>query len=167
MKTTKKSKSKSKTEAESNPKPEPAKPTSLMPPFWKSHDDIAPALAPVQGVSIRYVVLDATRHGLPLLSLYFLNRSIPSYLLLTAFNLALGLMVILVTTRDPSDMTSVDPCSRWSIMLLADLLVCTLVLAVPAAVITVPLVAPAFYFGLFADVDWQTVVFRKEFLLHQ
>ncbi len=161
MKTTKKSKSKT----ESTPKPESPKPDSLMPPFWKSHDDIAPALAPAQAVSIRNVALDATRHGLPLLSLYFMNRSIPSYLLLTAFNLALGLMAILVTTRDPSDMTSVDPRSRWSIMLLADLLVCTLVLAVPAAVIVVPLVAPAFYFGLFASVDWQTVVLRKEFLM--
>ena len=62
-------------------------------------------------------------------------------------------------------MTSVDPRSRWPIMLLADLLVCALVLAVPAAVITVPLVAPAFYFGLFASVDWQTVGIRKEFLM--
>jgi hypothetical protein len=164
MKTTKKSKSK--TTTASTPKAE-ARPTSLMAPFWKSHDDIAPPLAPApaQGVSIRNLGLDATRHALPLLSLYFLNRSIPSYLLLTAFNLALGLMFILVTTRDPTDMTTVDPRSRWPIMLLADLLVCALVLAVPAAVITVPLVAPAFYFGLFVGVDWQTVVFRKAFLL--
>ncbi len=161
MKTTKKSKSKT----PSTPEPKLPKPGSLMAPFWSSHDDIAPALAPAQKVSIRYVVLDVARHGLPLLSLYFLNRSIPSYLLLTAFNLALGLMVILVTTRDPTDMTSVDPRSRWSIMLLADLLFCALVLAVPAAVITVPLIAPAFYLGLFAGVDWQTVVFRNTFLV--
>ena len=162
MKTTKKSKFK--TTTASTPKAEP-KTTSLMAPFWTSHDDIAPSLAPAQGVSIRNVVIDATRHGLPLLSLYFLNGSIPSYLLLTAFNLALGLMCILLTLRDPSDMTSVDPRSRWPIVPLADLLLVTLVLAVPATLITLPLVAPAFYFGLFASVDWQTVVLRKEFLV--
>ena len=134
---------------ESKPKTElkpRSRPTSLMVPFWKSHDDSAPPLARAQNVSIRNVVFDGTRHALPLLSFYLLSRSIPSYLLLTAFNLALGLMFILVTTRDPSDMTSVDPRSRRPIMLLADLLVCALVLAVPAAVITVPLLAPAFYF---------------------
>ena len=160
--TTQKSKTKPKTE--SKPKTQP-KPKSLMAPFWESHDDTAPPLAPVQGVSIRNVVIDTTRHGLPLASLYFLNGSIPSYLLLTAFNLALGLMLIVGTLRDPSDMTTVDPRSRWLISRLAALVVSSIILAVFAALLTLPLVAPAFYFGLFADVDWQTVVFRKAFLI--
>ena len=136
-----------------------------MVPFWKSHDDIAPPLARAQNVAIRNVVFDGTRHALPLLSFYFLSRSIPSYLLLTAFNLALGLMFILVTVRDPNDMTSVDPRSRWSILRLADLLVTTLVLVVFAVPITALLAGLGFYFGLFADVDWQTVVLGKEFLM--
>ncbi len=161
MKTTKKAKYKT----ESKPKPDAPRPTSLMAPFWRSHDDVAPALATVQRVSFRNLVLDAARHGLPLLSLYFLNRSVPSYLLLAAFNLALGLMFIFVTTRDPTDMTTVDPRSRWPILRLADLLFTTLVLVVFAIPITAPLVALAFYFELFGNVDWQTVIFRKQFLM--
>lgn len=164
MKTKKKSRSTTASKPKTEPKPQ-SRPTSLMAPFWKSHDDIAPARGPAQGVAIRNVVLDTTRHGLPLLALYLLNRSIPSYLLLTAFNLALGLMFILVTVRDPSDMTSVDPRSRWPIMRLADLLFTTLVLVVFAVPITAPLAGLAFYFGLFGDVDWQAVIFRKQFLM--
>ena len=106
----------------------------------------------MQGVSIRYVVLDAIRHGLPLLSLYYLNHSIPIYLLLTALNLALGLLFILLTTRDPSDMTSVDPRSRWPMMQLANLMFVTLMFALCAVVMTAPLVGLAFYVGLLSDV---------------
>lgn len=173
--TTQKYKFKTKTEAK--PKPQSlimvttqksefkteSRPKSLMAPFWKSHDDTAPPLARAQGVSIRNVVIDATRHGLPLVSLYFLNGSIPSYLLLTAFNLALGLMLILCTLRDPSDMTTVDPRSRWLISRLVSPVVSAIILAVSAALITLPLIGPALYFGLFAELDWQAVVSRKPF----
>jgi hypothetical protein len=179
MMTTQKYKFKSKTKPKPEPKPKTesktqteAKPKKLMAPFWESHDDTAPSLAPVQSVSIRNIVVDTTRHGLPLASLYFLNGSIPSYLLLMAFNLALGLAYILLTLRDPSDMTSVDPRSRWLISRLADLLFVTLVLAVFAAMtimfvvfvsmFTLPLFAPA-VIELSADVDWQAVVSRKAF----
>jgi hypothetical protein len=60
-----------------------------------------------QGVTPRpraaAIALDAARHAVPLVPLYFGNGSIPSSLLLTAFDLALGLMVIVGTTRDRSD----------------------------------------------------------------
>ena len=177
MMTKQKYKFKTKTEAKPKSKPQSltmmttqksafkteSRPKSLMAPFWKSHDDTAPPLARAQGMSMRNVVIDATRHGLPLVSLYFLNGSIPSYLLLTAFNLALGLMLILCTLRDPSDMTTVDPRSRWLISRLVSPVVSAIILAVTATLITLPLIWPALYFGLFAEVDWQAVVSRKAF----
>jgi hypothetical protein len=47
-----------------------------------------------------------------LVSLYAFNGSIESYLLLTAFDLSLGLMLIVGTTRERKDPTMVDPRSR-------------------------------------------------------
>ena len=140
-----------------------AKPGALMAPFWKSHDDVAPPLAALRGVSIHNICLDSVRQGLPLLSLYFLNGSIPSYLLLTSFNLALGLMLIVGTTRDPSDRTTVDPRSRWLVSRLAALVVSAIILALFAAIIAVPLFAPAFLIGMSEGIDWQAVVSRKAF----
>lgn len=41
--------------------------------------------------------------------LYYRDGSIPAYLLLTAFDLALGLVLIVGTTRDRGNPTTVDP----------------------------------------------------------
>ncbi|MEY2549341.1 MAG: hypothetical protein QOD64_1923 [Verrucomicrobiota bacterium] len=58
---------------------------------------------------IKAIVLDAVRHAVPLVALYVYHGSVPAYLLLTAFDLALGLMLIVGTTRDAKDPTTVDP----------------------------------------------------------
>ena len=84
------------------------------------------------------ILADIARHALPLVSLYRLQGSIPAYLLLTAFDLSLGLMVIVGTTRDRGDPTSVDPRSRWLVMRVLAVLVLTVFFAVVAAILTVP-----------------------------
>ena len=109
------------------------------------------------------IVVDVVRHLVPLLPLYLLNGSIASYLLLTAFDLSLGLMLIVGTTRDRKDPTSVDPRSRWLVMRLLAVVVIAIFLAIVAAIVTLPIAAPAFIFGLANGVDWSGTVTDKHF----
>jgi hypothetical protein len=94
------------------------------------------------------ILLDVLRHALPLLPLYFWRGSITSYLLLTSFDLSLGLMLIVGTTRDRSDPTAVDPRATWLVSRLTSVLVLAIFFAIVAAIITVPIGMPAFIFGL-------------------
>jgi hypothetical protein len=109
---------------------------------------------------IRAIFVDAVRHALPLVPLYFYRGSIPAYLLLTAFDLALGLMLIVGTTRDAKDPTTVDPRAA----LLASRVTAALILAGflggVAAILTIPLGIPAFIFGMQSQVDWMALVTR-------
>jgi len=104
------------------------------------------------------------RHALPLVSLYVLHGTIASFLLLTAFNLALGLMLIVGTTRETSDPTSVDPRSRWAVMRLIAVLVIAAMLAVVAAIIAIPIAMPAVLLGVSAGVDWMSLLAQKNML---
>jgi hypothetical protein len=61
------------------------------------------------------IALDVLRHAVPLVPFYLLRGNIPNYLLLTAFDLSLGLMLIVGTTRDVRDPTTVDPRAAWLI----------------------------------------------------
>jgi hypothetical protein len=62
----------------------------------------APPAAPQRMPGV-IIVADIARHALPLVSWYRLHGSIPGYLLLTAFDLSLGLMSIVGTPRDRAD----------------------------------------------------------------
>jgi hypothetical protein len=114
---------------------------------------------------IKDIFVDAVRHALPLVPLYFYHGSVPAYPLLTAFDLALGLMLIVGTTRDAKDPTTVDPRAA----LLASRIMAALILAGflggVAAILTIPLGIPAFIFGLQAQVDWMALVTRPGFYL--
>jgi hypothetical protein len=114
---------------------------------------------------IKAIVVDAVRHALPLVPLYFYHGSVPAYLLLTAFDLALGLMLIVGTTRDPKDPTTVDPRAAWFISRITAALVLAGFLGGVAAFLTIPLGIPAFIFGLQAQVDWIALVMRPGFYL--
>ena len=92
--------------------------------------------------------LDVLRHALPLIPLYVWRGSITSYLLLTAFDLSLGLMLIVGTTRDRNDPTTVDPRATLPGSRLASVLVLAVFFAFVAALISVPIGMPAFIFGL-------------------
>lgn len=69
-----------------------------------AHDVRVPAAA---------LAVDIVRHVLPLVPLYVYNGDFASDALMTAFDLSLGLMLIVGTTRDRGDVTSLDPRSRW------------------------------------------------------
>ena len=109
------------------------------------------------------IVADIARHALPLVSLYRLHGSIPGYLLLTAFDLSLGLMVIVGTTRDRTDPTSVDPRSRWLVMRALAVLLLAVFFAVVAAMLTVPIALPALIIGMDQSTDWWSVVSHRGF----
>jgi hypothetical protein len=114
---------------------------------------------------IKAVVVDAVRHALPLVPFYFYHGSVPAYLLLTAFDLALGLMLIVGTTRDPKDPTTVDPRAAWFVSRLTAALVLAGFLGGVAAILTIPLGIPAFISGMTAHVDWIALATRPGFYL--
>ncbi|MEP7157569.1 MAG: hypothetical protein ABI905_17435 [Betaproteobacteria bacterium] len=110
---------------------------------------------------LRTLAFDIVRHGLPLASLYFLDGSIPRYLLLTAFSLSLGLVFIIGNTRAATDPTSVDPRSRTAVARIAAVLVLSIFLALVAVIISVPIFMPALIFAMAMEVDWMDILSHK------
>jgi membrane-associated HD superfamily phosphohydrolase len=103
------------------------------------------------------------RHALPLLPFYFWRGNIMSYLLLTAFDLSLGLMLIVGTTREKSDPTTVDARATWLISRLTAAVVLAGFLGGVAAVISIPLFMPAVVFGTASQLDWGALLTRPGF----
>lgn len=120
-------------------------------------------VAQVPRGSFAAIVVDVARHALPLLPLYVFHGNFASYVLLTAFDLSLGLMLIVATTRDRGDVNSVDPRSRWLIMRFIAWLVAAAFLAFMSAIIAIPIAIPAFIFGVITDVDWKAMVSHAGF----
>ena len=111
------------------------------------------------------ILLDVVRHGLPLVPFYFYRGSVPAYLLLTAFDLALGLMLIVGTTRDVKDPTTVDPRAALLVSRVTAALTLAVFLGAVAAILTIPLGMPAFISGMAAQVDWIALVTGPGFYL--
>ncbi len=109
---------------------------------------------------VKAITLDAVRHALPLVPFYLRHGNIVAYLLLTAFDLSLGLTLIVGTTRDRNDPTTVDPRATWLISRLTAAAVLGLFLGIVAAIISVPMSIPAFIFGLATHVDLRACSFR-------
>jgi hypothetical protein len=114
-------------------------------------------------VSLVAVAVDAVRHALPLVPLYVYDGDFASYVLMTAFDLSLGLMLIVGTTRERGDVNSVDPRSRWLVAQIVSALVVGVFLVIVSAIISLPIGAPAIIFGMRAGVDWAAVVSRRGF----
>lgn len=127
--------------------------------------DTAAVDGPTAWARTRAIGLDVVRHALPLVPFYFYHGSVPAYLLLTAFDLALGLMLIVGTTRDAKDPTTVDPRAALLISRITAALVLALFLGAVAAFLTIPLGIPAFISGMAAQVDWIALVTRPGFYL--
>ena len=106
---------------------------------------------------------DLVRHATPMVSLYFLDGSIPRYLLLTAFNLSLGLMLIVGLTRATTDPTTVDPRATSLPARIAAVVILSIFLAVVAAIITVPIFGAALIFSLSESTDWWEVLSHRNF----
>jgi hypothetical protein len=117
---------------------------------------------PKQGGAIA-IALDVLRHLLPLIPLYLWHGSITSYLLLTAFDLSLGLILIVSTTRDRSDPTTVDPRATWLVSRLTSVLVLAIFFGVVAIIISVAIGMPAFIFGLTPAGDLPALLARPSF----
>ena len=109
------------------------------------------------------LALDVLRHALPLIPLYFWRGSITNYLLLTAFDLSLGLMLIVATTRDRSDPTTVDPRATLLISRVTAVIGLAIFLGIVAAIISVPIGMPAFIFGLATAGDLPALLSRPSF----
>jgi hypothetical protein len=107
------------------------------------------------------LILDIGRHALPLISLYFLHGTAETFLLLTGFNLALGLMLIVATTRDRGDVTTVDPRSRWPGMRWIAVIFNAAFLAFIAVFIMLPIIFPGLVLGWRAGVDWSALIPQK------
>ena len=112
---------------------------------------------------VKAIALDAVRHLLPLVPFYLRRGSVTSYLLLTAFDLALGLMFIVGTTRDAKDPTTVDPRAALLGSRITAALVLAVFLGAVAAILTIPLGMPAFIFGSANGVDWSALLTRPGF----
>jgi hypothetical protein len=113
----------------------------------------------------KVILADAAAHAVPLIFFYRADGSVHGYLLLTAFDLALGLMLIVGTTRDPKDPTTVDPRAAWLSARIAAVLIQGVFLGVVAAFLLIPLGMPAFISGMEAHVDWVALVTRPGFYL--
>ena len=131
----------------------------------ESISDTAVVEVPIGLARVKAIVVDAVRHALPLVPFYFYHGSVPAYLLLTAFDLALGLMLIVGTTRDAKDPTTVDPRATLLISRITAALVLAGFLGGVAAILTIPLGIPAFISGMEAHVDWIALVTRPGFYL--
>jgi hypothetical protein len=129
----------------------------------ESIPETAAVEAPIGVARVKAIVVDAVRHALPLIPFYFYHGSVPAYLLLTAFDLALGLMLIVGTTRDAKDPTTVDPRATGLISRVTAALTLAVFLGMVAAILTIPLGIPAFISGMVAHVGWIALVTRPGF----
>ena len=111
------------------------------------------------------ILADVVAHAMPVIFFYRAQGSVHGYLLLTAFDLALGLMLIVGTTRDPKDPTTVDPRAAWLSARMAAALIQGIFLGVVAALLLIPLGMPAFISGMAAHVDWVALITRPGFYL--
>jgi hypothetical protein len=109
------------------------------------------------------IALSVLRHALPLVPLYFWRGSLTSYLLLTAFDLSLGLILIVGTTRDRSDPTTVDPRAALPASRLLSVVVLAIFFGIVAVFISVPIGMPAFIFGLTKAGDLPDLVSHTSF----
>jgi hypothetical protein len=74
-------------------------------------------------------------------------------------------MLIVGTTRDPKDPTTVDPRAAWLSARIAAALIQGVFLGVVAAFLLIPLGMPAFISGMEAHLDWGALVTRPGFYL--
>lgn len=121
------------------------------------------AFARMSGMNI---VADIVRHALPLASLYVFHGNFAGYVVLTAFDLAMGLILIFNTTRGSNESgRTVDPRSRWLISRFFAWVLGSAMFAIEAGIVAIPVAAPAYFFGLSHGVDWHAMFRHPGFYL--
>jgi hypothetical protein len=145
--------------------------------MWREHSmnkrrttalpDTGAAIEPLPAPRVRLSIIltNIVRQATPLASMYYLHGSVASFLLLTAFNLSLGLMFIVGSTRDRGDVTTVDPRSRWLVMRVLATIVVAAFLAFMAAIIMIPVAMPAFVLGWSAGIEWSPIIKQNSVLI--
>lgn len=116
-------------------------------------------------VSVPEIVADAARHAIPVVQLYAFGGDVGRYLLLTVFDLGVGLLFIVVSTRELGDVNSVDPRSRSLFYQALSVVVAAPIFGIVAAVIAVPIAMPVYVAGLGLGLDWGGVVSQPGFAL--
>jgi hypothetical protein len=99
------------------------------------------------------------RHGLPLAALYLSGAKAASYLLLTAFDLSLGLVAIVALKSGAK--LDVARLARGSWII--DIPVMAVVFAIAAAVLTLPIGALLILYGVDVSLDWASILFSRSF----
>lgn len=107
------------------------------------------------------LLLDLVRHATPVVEFYVFGGAIERYALLTAFDLALGLIVIVATTRSASDPAFVDPRSRSLQAQGASVAILTLLFGAVALIVAMPIGMPAFMWSLSHGLDWKDLLMSQ------
>ncbi|MFN7917362.1 MAG: hypothetical protein U0Q55_18600 [Vicinamibacterales bacterium] len=103
-------------------------------------------------------VLDLVRHAVPVLEFYLFGGVIERYALLTAFDLALGIIAIVAMTRSDDDPAFVDPRSRALPAQAASVAILALLFAAAALLVALPIGMPAFIWSLANGLDWKALL---------
>lgn len=109
------------------------------------------------GIILRKTVASVARHGLPLAALYLSDAQAASYLLLTAFDLSLGLALIVALKTD-TKLDAARP-ARWNWII--DIPIMAVSLAVVAAALTLPIGTLVILYGVSASVDWAAILSNR------
>lgn len=104
------------------------------------------------------LLLDLVQHATPVVEFYFFGGVLERYALLTAFDLALGVIVIVALTRSASDAAIVDPRSRSLPAQAASVAILTLLFGGVALIVAVPIGMPAFIWSLSHGLDWKELL---------
>lgn len=104
------------------------------------------------------LIFDIARHLTPVVEFYGFGGVIERYAILTAFDLALGIIFIAATTRSGNDPTSVDPRSRSLLAQAASVVVIALLFGATALIVAMPIGLPAFLWSLSRGLDWKTLL---------
>jgi hypothetical protein len=117
-----------------------------------------PRASRASGSSFARIAIDATRHALPLARLYLFGGDTASYLLLTAFDLSLGMILIVALAPDRKPAAASPARLHWifSVPFLA------LFFTITAGIVTAPIAAPVILFGLKAGVDWLAILSSRD-----
>jgi hypothetical protein len=109
------------------------------------------------GFVLGKTVTAVMRHALPLMALYLAGGNTASYLLLTAFDLSLGLIVIEALMPDSKLNAALPARVHW----IFGVPFMAVFLAIVAAILTLPIGMPAILYGLDANVHWAAILSRR------
>ena len=104
-----------------------------------------------------FKIASVARHALPLAALYMSGAQAAGYLLLTAFDLSLGLALILAVKADIK--VDAPRLAHWNWII--DIPIMAVLLAIVAAALTFPIGTLVILYGVAASVDWVAILSNR------